>query len=76
MSLVGFLDGWRGVLDNNTIELTLKKVDGILIEGGTILRTSRTNVRKVEGGIQKCVQVLKANKLDALIAIGGTTPNP
>src|SRR6202789_1952292 len=68
---VGFLEGWRGVLDNNTIPLTLEKVDGILIEGGTILRTSRTNVRKIEGGIEKCVQVLKANKLDALIAIGG-----
>jgi 6-phosphofructokinase 1 len=68
---VGFLEGWRGVLDNNTVPLTLEKVDGILIEGGTILRTSRTNVRKIEGGIQKCVEVLKANKLDALIAIGG-----
>jgi ATP-dependent phosphofructokinase / diphosphate-dependent phosphofructokinase len=68
---VGFLEGWRGVLDNNTIPLTLEKVDGILHLGGTILRTSRTNVRKIEGGIQKCVGVLKANKLDALIAIGG-----
>jgi 6-phosphofructokinase 1 len=68
---VGFLEGWRGVLENMTVPLTLEKVDGILDEGGTILRTSRTNVRKIEGGIQKCVQVLKANKLDALIAIGG-----
>ena len=68
---VGFLEGWRGVLDNNTIPLTLEKVDGILTEGGTILRTSRTNVRKIEGGIEKCVSVIKANKLDALIAIGG-----
>ena len=68
---VGFLEGWRGVLENKTVPLTLEKVDGILTEGGTILRTSRTNVRKVEGGIEKCVQVLKANKLDALIAIGG-----
>ncbi|HEY1808917.1 MAG TPA: ATP-dependent 6-phosphofructokinase, partial [Acidobacteriaceae bacterium] len=68
---IGFLEGWRGVLENNTTPLTLEKVDRILTEGGTILRTSRTNVRKVEGGIEKCVQVLKANKLDALIAIGG-----
>src|ERR1700744_3613093 len=68
---VGFLEGWRGVLDNNTIPLTLQSVDGIPIGGGTILRTSRTNVRKIEGGIQKCVDVIKANKLDALIAIGG-----
>jgi len=68
---VGFLEGWRGVLENKTVPLTLEKVDGILHLGGTILRTSRTNVRKIEGGIEKCVQVLKANKLDALIAIGG-----
>src|ERR1700749_4108192 len=68
---VGFLEGWRGVLENRTVPLTLEKVDGILTEGGTILRTSRTNVRKVEGGIEKCVQVLKANKIDALIALGG-----
>jgi len=68
---VGFLEGWRGVLDNNTIPLTLEKVDGILTMGGTVLRTSRTNVRKIEGGIEKCVANLKANKIDALIAIGG-----
>ncbi|HKO11631.1 MAG TPA: ATP-dependent 6-phosphofructokinase [Acidobacteriaceae bacterium] len=68
---VGFLEGWRGVLENKTVPLTLERVDGILKEGGTILRTSRTNVRKVEGGIEKCVQVLKANKIDALIALGG-----
>lgn len=68
---VGFLEGWRGVLDNNTIPLTLEKVDGIITWGGTILRTSRTNVRKIEGGLDKCVATLKANKLDALIAIGG-----
>lgn len=68
---IGFVEGWRGVLENNTIPLTLEKVDGILQLGGTILRTSRTNVRKIEGGIEKCVANLKANKLDALIAIGG-----
>lgn len=68
---VGFLEGWRGVLDNNTMPLTLEAVDGILTRGGTILRTSRTNVRKIEGGIEKCVATMKANKLDALIAIGG-----
>jgi len=68
---VGFLEGWRGVLDNNTTPLTLEKIDGILTLGGTVLRTSRTNVRKIEGGIEKCVANLKANKIDALIAIGG-----
>jgi phosphofructokinase-like protein len=68
---VGFLEGWRGVLDNNTVPVTLESVDGIITEGGTILRTSRTNVRKIEGGLERCVETIKANKLDALIAIGG-----
>src|ERR1700761_9732700 len=68
---VGFIEGWRGVLENKTMPLTLEAVDGIITKGGTILRTSRTNVRKIEGGIEKCVANIKANKLDALIAIGG-----
>jgi 6-phosphofructokinase 1 len=59
------------VLDNNTRPLTLESTSGILHLGGTILRTSRTNVRKIEGGIEKCLEVLAANKLDALITIGG-----
>src|SRR6201996_7376207 len=68
---VGFLEGWRGVLENKTMPLTLETVDGIITKGGTILHSSRTNVRKVPGGIEKCIEVLKANKLDAIIALGG-----
>ena len=68
---VGFLNGWRGVLDNNWIPLTLEKVDGIQLQGGTILHSSRTNVKKIPGGIDQVKEVLKANKIDALIALGG-----
>jgi 6-phosphofructokinase 1 len=68
---VGFLEGWRGVLENNTIDLDLKAVTGILHRGGTILRTSRTNPAKKEGGLEKAMEALKKNNLDALIAIGG-----
>ena len=68
---VGFLEGWRGVLQNMTMPLNLETVDGIITKGGTILHSSRTNVRKVPGGIEKCVETLKANRLDAIIALGG-----
>jgi 6-phosphofructokinase 1 len=68
---IGFLDGWRGVLDNNFIPLTLDKIDGIQLKGGTILHSSRTNVKKIPGGIEKVQEVLKANRVDALIALGG-----
>jgi len=68
---IGFLNGWRGVLDNNFIPLTLENIDGIQLTGGTILHSSRTNVKKIPGGIEKVQEVLKANKIDALIALGG-----
>src|SRR5246127_2109186 len=68
---VGFLEGWRGVVENQTRPLNAESVSGILHLGGTILRTSRTNPRKIEGGIDKCLATIKANNLDALITIGG-----
>src|SRR6201987_1438936 len=68
---VGFLEGWRGVVENQTRTLDAAGVSGILHLGGTILRTSRTNPRKMEGGIDKCLASIKANNLDALITIGG-----
>ncbi len=68
---VGFLEGWRGVLENKTMTLDLSAVGGILPRGGTILRTSRTNPAKRENGLDTCIATLKKNSLDALIAIGG-----
>ena len=68
---IGFLNGWRGVLDNNFIPLTLENTDGIQLKGGTILHSSRTNIKKVPGGLDKAQEVLKSNKIDALIALGG-----
>jgi phosphofructokinase-like protein len=68
---IGFMEGWRGVLDDVTMPLNLETTSGILQKGGTILRSSRTNVKKIEGGFDKCIEVLKKNKLDALIALGG-----
>jgi 6-phosphofructokinase 1 len=68
---IGFMEGWRGVLDNVTMPLTLETTSGILHRGGTILRSSRTNVKKIEGGFDKCAEVLAKNKVDALIALGG-----
>ena len=38
--LVGFMEGWRGVLEDMTRPLDLDAVAGILPRGGTILRTS------------------------------------
>src|SRR3984957_11922049 len=68
---VGFIEGWRGVLDDATMPLTLETTSGILHRGGTILKSSRTNVKKIPCGFEKCVEVIGNHKLDALIALGG-----
>jgi ATP-dependent phosphofructokinase / diphosphate-dependent phosphofructokinase len=68
---IGFLEGWRGVMENKTMPLDLQAIAGILPRGGTILRTSRTNPAKREGGLDQCMKNIAANELDALIAIGG-----
>jgi ATP-dependent phosphofructokinase / diphosphate-dependent phosphofructokinase len=68
---VGFVEGWRGVLEDMWVPLDLNAVSGILPRGGTILRSSRTNPARHSGGIQKCSAVLAKNRVDALIVLGG-----
>jgi ATP-dependent phosphofructokinase / diphosphate-dependent phosphofructokinase len=70
-TFVGFLEGWRGLMENKTMPLDLQTVAGILPRGGTILRTSRTNPAKKADGLDTCISTLKKNNVDALIAIGG-----
>jgi phosphofructokinase-like protein len=68
---VGFRDGWRGPLENDTCVLGVPEVRGILPRGGTILGSSRTNPFKVEGGVDRIKANLADNRVDALVAIGG-----
>jgi 6-phosphofructokinase 1 len=69
--IFGFRKGWKGVLENDAIELTRKNTSGILHKGGTILGTSRTNVYKVQDGEAKVLASLKERGIDVLIPIGG-----
>jgi 6-phosphofructokinase 1 len=68
---VGFLDGWRGVIEGGTVALDADKCAGILATGGTVLGTSRSNPYKVDGGPDKCLATLRGKQVDALVAIGG-----
>jgi phosphofructokinase-like protein len=67
----GFRYGWAGVLNSDGAPLTLENTRGILHRGGTILGSSRTNVYKVEDGLNKVKQAMADQQLDALIPIGG-----
>src|SRR6202049_2041636 len=68
---VGFMEGWRGLIEDKSMPLNLNAVGGILPRGGTILRTSRTNPSKRPDGIERCTATIDKHKIDALVAIGG-----
>ena len=69
--LIGFRDGWRGVLEGSYIDLDIEATRGILPRGGTILGSSRTNPYKRDDGVQCVRETLARLGVEALIAIGG-----
>ncbi|MBU0758997.1 MAG: 6-phosphofructokinase [Candidatus Omnitrophica bacterium] len=69
--VIGIKNGWKGMVDCDTVNLDLATVSGILSKGGTIIGTSRTNPYKKEGSVQKVKDNFKKLGLEALIAIGG-----
>src|SRR5690242_6753783 len=67
--VTGILHGWRGLIEAQSVELGARDVSGILPRGGTILKTSRTNPYRIDGGVERVLANLR--ELDALVAIGG-----
>jgi len=68
---IGFLEGWKGPIEDLTQPLSMDQVSGILHIGGTILGSSRTNPFKTEGAVERILDTLERNAIDFLIAIGG-----
>lgn len=70
-SIVGFNNGWQGVIDGDAKPLTRDDVSGILVHGGTMLGTARCHPHKVEGGMEAVKDTFEHEKLDGFICIGG-----
>lgn len=71
-SVVGFLDGWRGLLEDRRIQLRNDdRNDRLLTKGGTILGTARVNPEKLRAGLDQIKQTMDDNGIDVLIPIGG-----
>lgn len=78
VEVLGFLDGFKGLVENLTIPLDRERISGILTRGGTILGTSRFKPDKypLPGGgkvdrTEQAVETYKTLDLDGLICIGG-----
>ncbi len=77
IELIGFMEGWAGVLSPDTEHPTWGRYfkltsDMILANrGGTILGSSRTNLLKIDGGLEQAIDNLKSLDISGLIPIGG-----
>jgi len=77
LQLIGFLDGFRGLLHDRSILLDESTLSGILTVGGTILGTSRDKPQNmVVGGKAQdmrdaMLETYQKHHLDALVCMGG-----
>jgi len=71
LEVIGIKNGWKGLVENETVSLDLQSVSGILPKGGTILGTSRTNPYKDPALLEALKIHHRDLHLDALIAVGG-----
>src|SRR3989338_7211839 len=71
LSVIGIRNGWKGLVQGETMALDLQSVSGILPKGGTILGTSRTNPYKRPEDLARLRETVQRLQLDALIAVGG-----
>jgi ATP-dependent phosphofructokinase / diphosphate-dependent phosphofructokinase len=77
MQVIGFRDGFRGFMENRTMELDSDMLSGILTQGGTILGTSRDKPHRmpVGGKVVDVTDIIVDNyhkhHLDVLVCLGG-----
>lgn len=76
-SVIGFENGFRGLMENRTVPLDSRALSGILTQGGTILGTSRDKPHKMPVGgklmdmTDAIVENYHKNQLDCLVCLGG-----
>ena len=69
VELIGFVRGWGGVLDNDWVSLSARRIPSRV--GGTVLKSSRVNIDKTVGGHDRALRTFANLELSGLIVIGG-----
>jgi ATP-dependent phosphofructokinase / diphosphate-dependent phosphofructokinase len=78
LNVLGIMDGYKWLVKGDEAaflehlrELRISDVSRIHYNGGSILRTSRTNPAKAENGVKNAVKLLKAHNIKYMVTIGG-----
>ncbi len=74
----GIFDGYKWLakgeesdINDHVIELHIRDISRIHFDGGSYLRTSRTNPMKIQNGIDNCVKNLNKLGIKYIVTIGG-----
>ncbi len=78
MDVLGFKDGFLGLMEDRYEKLRSDDLSGILTRGGTVLGTSRIKVDRVDRGNGKRIdgrkqmrEVVERHQLEAVVCLGG-----
>jgi 6-phosphofructokinase 1 len=70
-SIIGFRNGWRGVVDGFSVPLSRQHIRNQLAVGGTLLGTARYHPHASDGGLDAVLSTLESERIEVLICIGG-----
>ncbi len=69
--VTGYLHGYRGIISDESLPMVSETVGGIINQGGTILRTARSQEFRTKEGRQQAIEVLGEAGVEGLVVIGG-----
>jgi len=70
-SIVGFRNGWKGLAEGDVLPLGRQHIRNVLPTGGTLLGTARFHPKWDDGSMDAVLATLEAERIEALICIGG-----
>ena len=70
-NIKGIYRGYDGLINGEIEDFTTENVSGIIMSGGTILKTARSHEFMTEEGKEKAYAKIKEHGIDALVVIGG-----
>ncbi|CAI8288744.1 MAG: ATP-dependent 6-phosphofructokinase 1 [Owenweeksia sp. TMED14] len=70
-NVFGVIRGYDGLMEGDFMSMNARSVKGILSQGGTILKSARSDFFRTIEGRKKAAINLKSKKIDGLIVIGG-----
>ncbi len=71
LEVVGIRRGYEGMIEGDFVEMDRRSVSNIVQQGGTILKSARSQGFCTEEGRAQAAKNIRANGIDALVAIGG-----